>query len=137
DVARFALHFVEQANTRLGRQVTGVEEAAMKAVMDHVWSGNLRELGTVVRRAVVLSTGSTLTADCLPAVLLAGHAASPPGDAAAPTAEGLRNVAHQAERSAILAALERNGYNKSRTAEQLNIDRETLSNKLQGFGIEV
>lgn len=137
DIARFALHFMEQANTRLGRQVTGFEEAAMKAVMDHVWSGNLRELGNVVKRAVLLSTGSTITADCLPAVVLAGNAASPPGKAAEPTAEGLRNVAHQAERSAILAALERNGYNKSRTAEQLNIDRKTLYNKLKGFGIEV
>ena len=39
--------------------------------------------------------------------------------------------------AAILAALERNGYNKSRTAEQLNIDRKTLYNKLRSFGLEV
>lgn len=52
-------------------------------------------------------------------------------------AEGLKGVAHQAEREAILQALERNGYNKSRTAEQLNIDRKTLYNKLKSFGLEV
>ena len=51
--------------------------------------------------------------------------------------EGLRGVAHQAEREAILSALERNGFNKSRTAEQLNIDRKTLYNKLRSYGLEV
>jgi len=46
-------------------------------------------------------------------------------------------VAQQAERDAILSALERNGFNKSKTAEQLNIDRKTLYNKLRSFGLEV
>jgi two-component system response regulator HydG len=36
-----------------------------------------------------------------------------------------------------LKALERNGFNKSRTAEMLNIDRKTLYNKLKSFGIEI
>ncbi|MDX9750351.1 MAG: sigma-54 dependent transcriptional regulator [Flavobacteriales bacterium] len=137
DITRFAHHFMELANARLGRQVERFEEPAMKALLEHTWSGNLRELGNVVKRAVLLSTGDTISADCLPAVVLAGPGAPAPGKPAEPTAEGLRNVAHQAERTAILAALERNGYNKSRTAEQLNIDRKTLYNKLKGFGIEV
>jgi two-component system response regulator HydG len=51
--------------------------------------------------------------------------------------EGLKGVSHTAEKQAILKALERNGFNKSRTAEMLNIDRKTLYNKLKSFGIEV
>ena len=51
--------------------------------------------------------------------------------------DGLRGVAHQAEKEAILHALERNGFNKSRTAELLNIDRKTLYNKMKAFGLDV
>ncbi|MEO8589589.1 MAG: sigma-54 dependent transcriptional regulator [Flavobacteriales bacterium] len=141
DIPRFAQHFLERANTRLGREVTGFEEAAMKCLVNHAWSGNLRELGNMVKRAVLLSTGSLISVECLPAMVLSGNGSSSPqttGTAMAhPAEEGLRGVAHQAERDAILTALERNGYNKSRTAEQLNIDRKTLYNKLRSFGLEV
>ena len=142
DIALFAQHFVEHANARLGREVAGFDDAAMRCLTNHAWSGNLRELGNVVKRAVLLSTGDRITVDCLPAMVLSGAsyvgAIKSGTTLAAPAAEeGLRGVAHQAERDAILAALERNGYNKSRTAEQLNIDRKTLYNKLKSFGLEV
>jgi two-component system response regulator HydG len=129
DIPTFAQHFIGLANERLGRQVEGFDDAALKCVLAHGWSGNLRELGNVVKRAVLLATGPLITSDCLPAVVLSGTAsAEGPSSSDAVltvqrTAEGLRGVAHQAERDAILQALERNGYNKSRTAEQLNIDR--------------
>jgi two-component system response regulator HydG len=94
----------------------------------------------VVKRAVLLSTGTLINTECLPASVLS---AAPPVQVQGATQpvsrseEGLRGVAHQAERDAILTALERNGFNKSRTAEQLNIDRKTLYNKLRAFGLAV
>jgi two-component system response regulator HydG len=141
DIERFAMHFMGQANARLGRNTTGFEAAALERLKQHAWSGNLRELGNVVKRAVLLSTGPLIHLDCLPAMLLSGSTASSSTQEGAsgkpPADEGLRGVAHQAERDAILAALERNGYNKTRTAEQLNIDRKTLYNKLRSYGLEV
>lgn len=141
DIPLFAQHFVEQANVRLNRQVTGFDDAAMQHLMRHAWSGNLRELGNVVKRAVLLSTGAQISLECLPAMVLSGGTTpTAAGAGAVPVAhaeEGLRGVAHQAEREAILSALERNGFNKSRTAEQLNIDRKTLYNKLRSYGLEV
>jgi two-component system, NtrC family, response regulator HydG len=141
DIERFAQHFMELANARLDREVTGFAPAALERLIGHSWGGNLRELGNVVKRAVLLSTGPLITGECLPAILLSDRTepgAAPNGTVLLPYAEaGLRGVAHQAERDAILAALERNGYNKSRTAELLNIDRKTLYNKLRSFGLEV
>lgn len=143
DIAKFAQHFIGLANERLGRQVEGFDDAALERVVAHSWSGNLRELGNVVKRAVLLATGPRITSDCLPAMVLSGASFAPDRSTneSAPVVqradEGLRGVAHQAERDAILQALERNGYNKSRTAEQLNIDRKTLYNKLKSYGLEV
>lgn len=141
DIERFAMHFVAQANVRLERSVAGFEEAALKHLLRHSWTGNLRELGNVVKRAVLLSTGRLIGVDCLPAMMLAGPTPNSvfSGNTNTPhrSEEGLRGVAQQAEREAILSALERNGFNKSKTAEQLNIDRKTLYNKLRSFGLEV
>jgi two-component system response regulator HydG len=141
DIERFALHFMEKANARLGRRAQGFEPAALERLLQHAWSGNLRELGNVVKRAVLLSTAPLIPLDCLPAMLLSGStpSSSTNDSTTNPTRadDGLRGVAQQAERDAILAALERNGYNKTRTAEQLNIDRKTLYNKLRSYGLEV
>lgn len=141
DIPHFARHFMELANARLGRSVTGFEEQAMQHLMEHTWSGNLRELGNVVKRAVLLSTGPLINLECLPAVVLSGRnaatTAAAPTPSGGPSDEGLRGVAHQAERDAILLMLERNGFNKSRTAAQLNIDRKTLYNKLRAFGLKL
>lgn len=147
DIPRFAQHFVELANARLGRQVTGFDDPSMQRMRDYGWSGNLRELGNVVKRAVLLSSDDRITSECLPAVVLSGavpvrqhaaQAAAVPG--AVPVGvpnDDLRGAALAAEKDMILKVLERNGYNKSRTAEQLNIDRKTLYNKLKAFGLEV
>lgn len=141
DIPHFARHFMELANVRLGRNVTGFEPAAMEHLVAHSWSGNLRELGNVVKRAVLLSTGPLINVECLPAVVLSGRTPKTVAQVAAAEGshpdEGLRGVAHQAEREAILQALERNGFNKSRTAQQLNIDRKTLYNKLRAFGLKI
>lgn len=147
DIPLFAQHFVELANARLGRHVTGFDNAAMQHIRDHTWSGNLRELGNVVKRAVLLSTEGVITSECLPAVVLSGgapvrsvaaHNAADAGQPSSPPhTDDLRGAALAAEKDMILKVLERNGYNKSRSAEQLNIDRKTLYNKLKAFGLEV
>ncbi len=145
DIPRFADHFIHLANQRLGRDVSGFDESALRHIVDYGWSGNLRELGNVVKRAVLLSTGSRISSDCLPSNVLSGAAfkdQAPPavhGDHAAPVpAElGLRGAAQQAEKEMILKALEQNGFNRSRTAAALNIDRKTLYNKLKSFGLDL
>lgn len=140
DIMVFAQHFLHLANARLGKQVEGFEDTVEARLLAHAWPGNLRELGNVVRRAVLLTTGPLITLSALPAEVISG--AAPPrkpeaGVAVDTSLEGLKGVSHQAEKQAILKALERNGFNKSRTAEMLNIDRKTLYNKLKSFGIEI
>lgn len=136
----FARHFLQKANEQLGKAVEGFGDAAAAKLMAHSWPGNLRELGNVVKRAVLLTSGPMVQLEALPAEVISGGPAprGPEREAMGdPSAEGLKGVSHTAEKQAILKALERNGFNKSRTAEMLNIDRKTLYNKLKSFGIEI
>jgi two-component system response regulator HydG len=140
DILIFAHHFLNKANEQLGKRVEGFDKAVEERMLKHSWPGNLRELGNVVKRAVLLSTEGMITMNCLPADVISGAAAPMAGDRSMTeevTLEGLKGVSHSAEKHAILKALERNGFNKSRTAEMLNIDRKTLYNKLKSFGIEI
>ncbi len=140
DIMVFAQHFLLKANAQLGKEVKGFDKAVEERMMKHSWPGNLRELGNVVKRAVLLATDGMITMNCLPAEVISGAPVPSAKDRTAVeevTLDGLKGVSHSAEKHAILKALERNGFNKSRTAEMLNIDRKTLYNKLKSFGIEI
>ncbi|HRD53664.1 MAG TPA: sigma 54-interacting transcriptional regulator, partial [Flavobacteriales bacterium] len=114
DIPRFAAHFITLANARLGRTVEGFDEGAMRHIMEYGWSGNLRELNNVVKRAVLLSTRPRITSDCLPSNVLsgAGHRERSSADPTAttvapdqaPAEQGLRGAAQQAEKEMILKA---------------------------------
>ena len=141
DIPAFAEHFLQGANQRLGRNVLGFEPAVLDRLIAHAWSGNLRELNNVIKRAVLLTTGERVQMSALPAEVISERSMAPAPAAGAHTFteedDGLRGVARTAEKDAILKALERNGFNKSRTADMLNIDRKTLYNKLKLLGIEL
>lgn len=140
DIMVFARHFLETANAQLGKAVGGFDTQVEELLMAHAWPGNLRELGNVVKRAVLLTTDDKVQVSGLPADVISGAPAPRQMERGAPPAaysDGLKGVSHSAEKQAILKALERNGFNKSRTAEMLNIDRKTLYNKLKSFGIEI
>lgn len=140
DIMVFARYFLEKANKQLDKSVEGFEEAVEARIKAHSWPGNLRELGNVVKRAVLLTTTPLIQMHGLPAEVISGMPAPRAQERVSVdtmSADGLKGISHSAEKQAILKALERNGFNKSRTAEMLNIDRKTLYNKLKSFGIEI
>lgn len=138
DIATFAEHFLRKANEQLGKEVEGFEPGVLERLQRHAWPGNLRELGNVVKRAVLLTPGAWVPMQALPAEIISGHLLTQvPQPMVESASDGLRGISHSAEKQAILKALERNGFNKSRTAESLNIDRKTLYNKLKAFGIDI
>jgi two-component system response regulator HydG len=140
DIDLFADHFLLQASSRLKRAATGFSPEVRERLLTHPWLGNLRELNNVIKRAVLLSTSETVGMEQMPIEIIGGSAMRTRArqeNVPAPTGDDLRSVSHEAEKQAILTALERNSFNKSKTAEALSIDRKTLYNKLKMFGIEV
>ena len=51
--------------------------------------------------------------------------------------DDLKQVAEEAEKKAILRVLGKTGFNKSKTAKILKVDRKTLYNKITAYGIEL
>lgn len=126
DIMRYAGFFLRKANDELGKNVTGFSEKAENILVNYSWPGNLRELKNAVTRSVLLTGGTKVEAEALPSELTAKEREV--------TDFALRKK--DDEKNAILRALECSGYNKSKAAQLLGIDRKTLYNKLKLYDIE-
>jgi DNA-binding NtrC family response regulator len=92
--------------------------------MDYDWPGNVRELENAVERAVVVGKKREIFPEDLPFFKQSGIPES-----------GAKSLKDR-ERSHILQVLVENGWNISKTAEELEIDRVTLYNKIKKYNLE-
>ena len=99
---------------------------AMRLLMNHSWPGNVRELENSLEHAMVLSRGATIRAAHLPPELSRSLAGG-----------RLKEVPlHSNEEKEMLAsALAQAGWNRSRAARRLGIDRTTLWRKIREYGL--
>lgn len=120
--------FLEEFNSKYGRETRGVDAEALKLLAEHDWPGNIRELRNVLERAILVAKGKLITSTDLPPEFRVRR--SGPGD------ELVLHVGTSidaAERALIMKTLERTHQNKTRAAEILGISLKTLHNKLARY----
>jgi len=127
DIVLFVRHFLDQANTVLNKAVSGFDQNVEKVLMDYSWPGNLREMKNVVKRAALLAQGTQITLNEIPEEIYNPHKND----------DQYRLFNEENESGLILKVLEGVGYNKSKAARLLKIDRKTLYNKLKLYNIEL
>ncbi|MCV9385443.1 sigma-54-dependent transcriptional regulator [Reichenbachiella ulvae] len=140
DIILFAEQFLNKANEQLDKSVEGFDDKALAILKSHHWHGNLRELGNVVKRAVLLCQHKYIEDSCLPTELV--HPENEEHSEIAINLNGgipssLKAVVEQAEKTAILEVLKKTNNNKSKTAELLEVDRKTLYNKIAQYDIDL
>lgn len=130
DIAIYADHFREEANRELDRRVQSVSAEALGRLQRYAWPGNLRELRNVIRRAVLFSTGDSITLDSLP--FLSEMKKEPEKDT-----DVSLSAEPGKEKEKIIRALKRVNGNKTKAARLLEIDRKTLYNKIHLYNIQL
>lgn len=135
DLYLFIEHFINEANTDLGKNVRKVSEETLDIFRKYDWPGNLRELRNVIRRMVLLSGSDTLTNDSLPEDMILSLDRKP--KLIAENETDLKAIQEQNEKKLIVETLEKVKFNKSKAAKILNIDRKTLYNKLEKYNIDL
>jgi two-component system response regulator HydG len=134
DFNEFVNHFREAANAELGRSVKRLSPEVSKLFDTYDWPGNLRELKNVIKRAVLLSTGDTITTSAIPAEMVEGVQKSAQ-QRTAPVYD-LKILQEAQEKEMIVKTLGEVNNNKSKAARILNIDRKTLYLKMEKYGID-
>jgi len=124
DIPLLVDHFLEQLGAEMNKRVEEVSADAMRLLMAHDWSGNVRELRNILERAIVVASGSTIQAGDLGLAPQAAHAHG--------EHEGLASL-DEVERHHIAVVLQETGGNISHAARVLGIDRATLYNKMKRY----
>jgi PAS domain S-box-containing protein len=132
DIPLILRKLVEAHARSRGLDVREISRDALEALVQHPWPANVRQLETVVVRALEGVTSHRITLLHLPAEvrgLLAGPTGPPGGDRVWTSEERL-------ERARLIEALERHHWNRTRTARELGISRVTLWKRIRRLGIE-
>jgi DNA-binding NtrC family response regulator len=128
DIMPLANAFLKRFAAQANRTLRGFTTQAVERLTSFEWPGNVRQLQNEIQRAVLLSEGpevnvTDLSISDIKFVPTEGH------DTSFTLLEGV-------ERNAIIQMLKETGGNKLETAKRLGIGRQTLYNKIKGYGIE-
>jgi len=124
DIPILVKHFVRRFNLIRDREIEGVSDTVMNILMEYDYPGNIRELENIIEHAFVLCKEPYVQVQHLPAHLR--HSSIDTGKPV--TLEEL-------EKSYIKKALEKNEWNRTKTADELGIDKSTLWRKIKKYQI--
>jgi transcriptional regulator with PAS, ATPase and Fis domain len=131
DIPRLVNYFVDSYNTEFRKRVRRIAPETMKRLQSYGWPGNIRELRNSIERAMLLAEGEELTDKDFP--LATGSAPR--------LTEGVQLPPHgidleSLERSLVVQALERSGWNQTRAASLLGVNRDQIRYRIEKFKLE-
>ena len=128
DAALLAHAFVRRFSQEQNRPSMMLTEGALRAVENHLWLGNIRELENCIRRATIMADGNQISSEDLGLTNLAADGVENSLD--------LRLIRDVAEKRAIIAALGRVNGNMVKAAELLGVSRPTLYDLMHRLGLK-
>ncbi|MEO5819192.1 MAG: sigma-54 dependent transcriptional regulator [Vicinamibacteraceae bacterium] len=129
DVPALVGFYVDLFNREFRKSVRGASTEALRELRAYGWPGNIREVRNAVERAMLLAEGTWLEPKDFP--VLAAKAQAAHGIAL--PAEGVD--LEKLERSLVVQALERSGYNQTRSATLLGLNRDQIRYRIEKFGL--
>ncbi|MFT4746513.1 MAG: two-component system NtrC family response regulator [Congregibacter sp.] len=128
DVVLLAKTFLAQYNNEFKTKLKGFSDSAIKAMKQHKWPGNIRELQNKLKSAVIMAEGSLIQAEDLGLLLR--------DDGPIIDILNLREVRENAESRAIRNAFLVAEHNMSKTAELLGVTRPTLYSLIEKYHLD-
>ncbi len=133
DIPVLAQHFAALFAEEHNKHPKKFTQAALRALQDASWRGNVRELRNMIERLVIMIPTDTIDITDLPAEFF--RAATDIITSAMPLAK-LQDFKDEAEKAFILAKLREHGWNVSKTAEAIDTPRSNLYKKIEQYGIK-
>ncbi len=149
DIPGLIENYFQIYQSRLGRHLEGIDEAAREALVRYDWPGNVRELINVMERAVLLCDADRIGIDGLPAAI-AGRVPGAIPQLDAQSVRGERSGSHwrgkglRASRQEVVWAFEREYLSAllretsgriAATAQRAGISARALSSKMRRYGL--
>jgi two-component system response regulator AtoC len=122
DVEALLWHFIDEMNPSYPRDISGVQDRVMEAMLEYDWPGNVRELRNVIQHAFIVGQGPVLELSDLTPELRG----EPPPNQSTETMTEM-----DLERKRILKALDEANGKKGEAADLLDMSRTTLWRKMK------
>ncbi|MCL6495393.1 MAG: sigma-54 dependent transcriptional regulator [Ignavibacterium sp.] len=132
DIPLLADHFLNKYRKELNKNIKGIDNDAMRALLAHEWRGEVRELENVIERAVIFCKGDYISVDDLPPTFVPDRASLTTNFSGS-----LEDSVRKFERDFIMRVLESNNFNKEKTADILKVGLSTLYRKLKELDIKI
>ena len=126
DIELLAHHLIEKTALAQGMRTPAISDRALHLLKKHEWQGNIRELGSILTRALTFDRDGVITSEDLPPGLRERKE-----DRLIAEAQRRRLTLDQLEREYILATLEECGGRRKETATRLGVTPVTLWRKLK------
>ncbi|AFL76072.1 PEP-CTERM-box response regulator transcription factor [Thiocystis violascens] len=127
DALLLARVFLDKYNRQMGKSIRGFTKEALAAIEHHAWPGNVREIESLIKRAVIMAEGRQLSLEDLDLA---------PVDAEARLPVTLQEARARAESQAIRRTLARVNGNITLAAQELGVTRPTLYGLLEKYEIK-
>jgi transcriptional regulator with PAS, ATPase and Fis domain len=124
DIPLLVETFLRKYCLEMNKEYMKISPSALKLLMEYDWPGNVRELENVIERALVIGQGKEIVSDDLP---FSRKEIKP---------EHFPKSLKKMERMHIEMVLDETDWNISRAARELDIDRQTLYNKIEKYEIK-
>ncbi len=134
DLPELIDHFVKKAQNTLGYEKIAIDKEVMDFLMQYNYPGNVRELKNMVDRMVVLSDNGHIKPDSINNLLYKGEADDLEG--LFESNYTLRDIRREVETKYIENVLQKNQYNITKSAKDLDISTRHLFNKISEYGIK-
>ena len=130
DIPELAQHFLEEAAEETGLKVTGITDAAMTALINYDWPGNIRQLRNSIRTMVVMCDRDRIDVRDIPPEIYQLRRLG------AGAATGLAGASlNEIEKQAITQTLAKTAGNREEAAKILGIGERTLYRKIKEYNL--
>ncbi len=140
EIPIFVEYFLEKYGKKYRKGIKHLSDRTMKILLDHQWSGNVRELENVIQRLVVLGNEESMIEELTPAIrqeFVPPVRERTPGKTTWPSLREVhRDAIVKAESEVIRRALELTNWNRKKAADMLNISYKALLYKIKECGID-
>ncbi|MBM79800.1 MAG: transcriptional regulator [Planctomycetaceae bacterium] len=131
DIPELALHLIARALKRPNVDKNILPQKTIDVLLDHEWSGNVRELANALEHAMILCDGQCIQVEDLPASITQNKPSSASGFSI--QSFGGPKTLREIEMEVIFQVLEKHRGDKPKTATELGIALKTLYNKLNQY----
>lgn len=140
DIPLLAEHLLSKHQSLARTPIQGFSPAVVHDMMNYEWRGNVREMENLIKRAIIMTEGDTLSALDLPHIQGTPQHVDildSPANTDLPYKRYIENILHDAEQKYLLRILKECKGNLNQVARIMDVDRKTIYRKVEEYRIDV